>query len=198
MILLNTFCAASLVGCSAGWGYRLLFVATVLKAYDALAHLVVPTPRSKRGAVPKRSGGTHPWYLLSDYMLSATAHRHAKSPDSVAAPGPSEHKWTYSVNSDNTQTISREKKSSVPSKSTEAEPSEEALVQVSPVHSATVRGDAERSESEHDIPQEAAGSSSSHSLTLSASAAVTAAETNEKEEDEAQASKRYSSVGEEV
>jgi hypothetical protein len=47
----------------------MLFIAVVLKGYDALCHLLVPTPREKN-----RQGrrNDRDWAELSSYMMEAT------------------------------------------------------------------------------------------------------------------------------
>ena len=54
---------------SAGPGYVMLFIAIVLKGYDAMCHLIVPTPREKN-----RQGRSkdRDWAELSSYMKEAT------------------------------------------------------------------------------------------------------------------------------
>jgi len=47
----------------AGPGYILLFLATIFKFFDLLAHLIVPTPHEKHQPAPSTSVGSgHPWY----------------------------------------------------------------------------------------------------------------------------------------
>lgn len=63
----------------AGPGYILLFLAVILKVFDALAHFVVPTPTSRQRPPPQvASGGTEaggaehdPYERLADYMRTS-------------------------------------------------------------------------------------------------------------------------------
>jgi hypothetical protein len=46
----------------------MLFVAILLKGYDAFCHIIVPTPRAKNRAGPSDE---HPWTDLSAYMMES-------------------------------------------------------------------------------------------------------------------------------